>query len=267
MSDITQEIFSDKIDDPEFAMRTDIDRNALFELADNIKQNGLINPITVRPKNNRYEVVAGHRRFSACKINGMIRIPCVVRELDDNETFAVMAAENLERADVDPVDEANFIKEYMNKTGFDANDTAKKLRRSEQYVIQRLMVAEMPDYIKTYLKDGRLKLGVALALGQIENEIIREKWVHLAVEQGISVATAQFQLHDYKTNKSLYEGIVSESKDGGAAIVPKTIMFRCAIDDKEYDVRLCRTVIISEANYPLFGEFVRLYRSAPAEIS
>src|SRR3990167_7076615 len=104
-----QEIYTDIIDDPVHAMRSDIDRAELFELADNIKQNGLINPITVRPVGNRYEVVAGHRRLSACKIAGKIKITCVVRALTDAEGFAIKAAENLERVDVDPVDEANFI--------------------------------------------------------------------------------------------------------------------------------------------------------------
>src|SRR5574343_2047869 len=109
MADYVQEIFSDRIDDPKEAMRTELDRDDLFDLAENIKQNGLINPITIRPMGDRYEVVAGHRRLSACKIAGIIKIPCVVRELDDTKTFEVMAAENLERADVDPVDEAIFL--------------------------------------------------------------------------------------------------------------------------------------------------------------
>ena len=95
--EVVQEIMSDLIDDPVAPMRSDLNRDALFELADNIKQNGLINPITVRPAGARFEVVAGHRRFAACKIAGKIRIACVVRELTDDEVFAVMAAENLER--------------------------------------------------------------------------------------------------------------------------------------------------------------------------
>src|SRR5690348_15569483 len=102
MAELVQEIFTDRIQDPHAPMRTDLDRAALFELADNIKQNGLINPITVRPVGDMFEVVAGHRRLSACKIAGIIKIAAIVRVLNDQETFAVMAAENLERADVDP---------------------------------------------------------------------------------------------------------------------------------------------------------------------
>lgn len=256
MSEIVQEIFADMIDDPEHAMRSELNRDELFELADNIKQNGLINPITVRPKNNRFEVVAGHRRFAACKIAGKIRIPCVVRELTDNEAFAVMAAENLERQDVDPVDEAIFIQRYIEQTGQSVPEVAKTLRRSVAYVESRLTVGKMPDYMQAYLKAGTLKLGVALALFEIDNWVIRKSWTERAVEQGISVQTAQWQLHDYKTNKSMYDGVVDAAVPGTEAPAPKPIMFRCAIDGKEYDIRLCRSILVSESNLELFNAVV-----------
>src|SRR3990167_1508877 len=112
-----QEIFTDEIDEPEGAMRSELNRAELFELADNIKQNGLINPITVRPVGNKFEVVAGHRRLNACKIAGIIKISCVVRELDDQRVFEIMSAENLERDDVNPVEEAIFLHNYIERTG------------------------------------------------------------------------------------------------------------------------------------------------------
>jgi ParB family chromosome partitioning protein len=265
MSEIVQEIFSDKIDDPEHAMRSELNRDELFELADNIKQNGLINPITVRPKNNRFEVVAGHRRLAACKIAGQIKIPCVVRELDDNQTFAVMAAENLERADVDPVDEALFIKRYIEQTNLSVPDVAKTLRRSLAYVESRLAVGQMPDYMQEYLKSGTLKLGVALALFEIDNELIRKSWTDRAVEQGVSVQTAQWQLHDYKTNKAMYDGVMQTIAPGEDLPAPKPIMFRCAIDGKDYDARLCKSIIVSETNLEIFNAFVSEFRSVPSE--
>ncbi len=261
--EIVKEIMADLIDDPEHAMRTELNRDQLFELADNIKANGLINPITVRPKNNRFEVVAGHRRFAACKIAGKIRIPCVVRNLDDNQTFAVMAAENLERADVDPVDEAMFIIKYMEQTNQTIPEVAKALRRSISYVETRLIVGEMPDYMQQYLKTGQIKLGVALALVQIENEAIRERWTHLAVEQGISVATAEFQLHDYRTNRVMYDGIVKDDPNQINPPEPKPIMFRCSLDGKDYDARLCKSLIIYEENVPIFNAFADEFRKSP----
>lgn len=260
-----KEVFVDKIDDPKSPMRTEIRDETIWELADNIKQNGLINPITLKKVGERYEVVAGHRRFTAIKLLGHIKINAIVRDLNESEAFAVMASENLERKDVDIVDEAKFIKEFMDKTGLDAKETAIKLRRSEKYVIDRLLVTEMPDFVQDYIKEGKLKLGVALALGQIENPVIREKWLHLGAEQGISVATAQYQAQDYKANKNLYDGIVEENSESNDLIPPKAVMMKCAIDGHDYDIRLIKHIPIYEGNITLFNTIVSELRKDTTE--
>ena len=267
MNDIIREIFTDQIDDPEHAMRTGLDRNDLFELADNIKQNGLINPITVRPKNGRYEVVAGHRRFSACKIAGIIKIQCCVRELDDNQTFAVMAAENLERADVDPVDEAIFIQKYIEQTNQSVAEVAKTLRRSVSYVETRLAVGSMPDYMKEYLKSGALKLGAALALVQITKEDMRKMWVDMAARDGVSVAQAEYWLHGWKMNLLPGGSDCDTPPDGFVPGETRTVMFECALDGKKYDVRLFKTAMIYEGNFDLFNAIVKEIRSSPEPVS
>lgn len=281
-----KQIFTDQIDDPRDAMRTDMDRDALFELAGNIKQNGLINPITVRPieiqirdgveyrvavhsgdtvgPNIRYEVVAGHRRLTACKIAGLIKINCVVRDLDDKQTFEVMAAENLERADVDPVDEAIFITKYMEQSGKNITDVAASLKRSVAYVKSRLSVGQMPEYMQEYLKEGKLKLGVALVLSEITDERTRQVWTDLAVRDGANVAQAEFWLYDFK-RQLLPGGTLSETPpEGFTPEAPQAVMFTCAIDGQKYDARMFRSVMVYEENLPIFNEFVSAFRN-PAD--
>ena len=256
MHEEIREIFTDQIDDPKDAMRTDLDRDGLFDLANNIKANGLINPITVRPVGDRYEVVAGHRRLSACKIAGKIKISCVVRELDDKQTFEVMAAENLERADVDPVDEAIFITNYMDKTGKTVQEVATSLKRSVAYVQSRLEVGRMPEYMQHFLKCGELKLGVALVLAKIDNESTRELWTGIAVRDGASIAQAEYWLYDYNRQK-LPGGILSDLPPGDfVPDAPQITMFECAVDGQKYDARLFRTVMIYEGNLEIFNAFV-----------
>lgn len=263
--EIIREISSDLIDDPADAMRSELDRESLFNLADNIKQNGLINPITVRPVGLRYEVVAGHRRLSACKIAGIIKIKCVVRDLDDNKTFEIMAAENLERADVDPVDEANFLTKYIQKTGKTVSEVAKSIRRSISYVENRLSIGGMPDYMQDYLKTGQLKLGVALALVQITDETMRKVWCEMAVRDGVSVAQAEFWLYGWKMNR-LPGGTFSELPPTGfEASTPQTVMFECAIDGKKYDSRMFKSVMIYEGNLAFFDAVIREFRNTEAE--
>lgn len=257
-----QEISIDMIDDPQNAMRTEIDRNGLWELADNIKQNGLINPITVRPKGERYEVVAGHRRLSACKIAGKIKIQCVVRDLDDNKTFEVMASENLERQDVDPVDEAIFISQFIEQTGKTVAEVAKSLRRSVAYVESRLSIGMMPDYLQGYLKTSQLKLGVALALAQIDNDNIRRVWTEQAVRDGVSVAQAEYWLHGYRVNKLPGGELSEEPPEGYTPDAPSVVLFTCFVDGKKYDARLFRSVMIYEKNLPLLEEIVAEIRKS-----
>ncbi len=259
-----KEIYTDQIDDPRDAMRTDMNRDALFELAGNIKQNGLINPITVRPVGERFEVVAGHRRLTACKIAGLIKINCVVRDLNDKQTFEVMAAENLERADVDPVDEAIFITKYMEQSGKNITDVAASLKRSVAYVKSRLSVGQMPEYMQEYLKEGKLKLGVALVLSEITDERTRQVWTDLAVRDGANVAQAEFWLYDFK-RQLLPGGTLSETPpEGFTPEAPQAVMFTCAIDGQKYDARMFRSVMVYEGNLEIFNEFVSAFRN-PAD--
>lgn len=251
-----KEISHDLIDDPVDAMRSELDRDSLFDLANNIKQNGLINPITVRPRGSRFEVVAGHRRLSACKIAGIIKIQCVVRELDDKQSFEVMAAENLERTDVDPVDEAIFLTKYIEKTGKTIQEVASSIKRSVAYVESRLAIGQMPDYMQNHLKNGGIKLGVALALVQIEDDRMRRVWVEMAARDGVSVAQAEYWLHGWKMNQ-LPGGVLSDVPPGGFQNdAPVSVKFECAIDGKKYDARLFKTVMIYEENLPIFNAFV-----------
>jgi ParB family chromosome partitioning protein len=263
--DTILEIFTDQIDDPKDAMRTELDRDGLFDLAENIKANGLINPITVRRKGDRYEVVAGHRRLSACKIAGKIKVSCVVRDLDDRQTFEVMAAENLERADVDPVDEAIFITKYKEKTGKSDSEIAESVKRSTAWVQSRLAIGEMPDYMQHYLKTGELKLGVALALAQIDDERTCKLWTEIAVRDGANVRLAEHWLYEFNRQK-LPGGTLSDTPPSDSPeSTPFIVKFRCYIDGQEYDARQFRTVMIHESNMDILNAFVEELNKEPSE--
>lgn len=264
MSETIHEIYTDQIDDPKNAMRTELDRDELFDLAENIKANGLINPITVRPVGDRYEVVAGHRRLSACKIAGKIKIACVVRELDEKQTFEVMAAENLERADVDPLDEAIFITNYKEKTGKTDQEVSQSVKRSVAWVQSRLAIGEMPEYMQSYLKSGELKLGVALALSQIDDERTRKMWTEIAVRDGANVRLAEHWLYEFNRQK-LPGGTLSDTPPSSDELTaPSVVNFTCYIDRKQYDARQFRTIMIHESNLPLLDAFVEELNSEPA---
>src|SRR3990167_5538353 len=193
-----EELFLHQIKLPPTNMRTEIDRDEIFELAADIKKIGLISPITVRPKDGAYELVAGQRRYLAHQFGNIHKIKCVIKELTDDEALQIMTSENLNRVDVNPVDEANHVARLMTAYKGDIKKVAHLVGRSEQWVNDRLAIGTMPDYMQEFLAKKQLKIGVALILNQITDESYRKMWTLQAVKDGVSVPMAQYWLYDFK---------------------------------------------------------------------
>lgn len=222
-----REIYSDQIIEPLEAMRTDFDMDKLFELAESIKEHGLINPITVRPSGDKYEIVAGHRRFRACGIASIVRIPCVVRQMSDGELLAMRAHENLFRDDIDPVDEALYVGKLVGSDDSKVVAVAKSLNRSVQWVEDRLNILTYPDYFLPSLKAGKVKMGVAKALAQIEDETYREMFFNNAVRDGMTVFQADYYLAQWKGGLFKKGEEILPPDSGSGSSVPVVIRQRC----------------------------------------
>ena len=266
----TRGILLNQIDEPQFGMRTDIDRDEIFDLANDIKKNGLINPITVRPikvdgvpfaewrkehptlhtANSfcQYEVVAGHRRLLAHRYGGIVSIKCVVRELTDDEAFAIMTSENLARTDVHPVDEATHTKRLWEMWKGDVAKVCDIVNRSRDWVESRLVIADMPEDLKQELRTGKIKLGVALALAEITDDLDRVACLKMAVSQGASVVVAQYWLAQWRAGLFGHatENIVPDSNapNGGRRVV----MLRCSVDGKEHPAEDCTSLLVARKN-------------------
>lgn len=197
--DQIKEIYADKILEPVEAMRTSFDRDKLYELSESIASQGLINPITVRPVGDKFEIVAGNRRFRACKMAGIILIPCVVRTMTDYEVLSLRAHENLFRDDIDPVDEAIYIGKLVGEDETKIVEVAKMVNRSQQWVEDRLGILQYPEYFLPPLKEGRVKIGVAKALAQIQDETYREMFFNNALRDGMAIWQAEYYLAQWKS--------------------------------------------------------------------
>lgn len=216
------------ISDPVSPMRTDLDADTIKELAESVKRHGLINPITVRPTPKGYEVVAGHRRFKACQLIGLPEIPCIIKELNDMQVVEIMAAENLERQDVDPVDEALFIGRLLNLPGMDINTVANKLNRSELWVQERLDILDYPDYLVIAVKQGTIKLGVAKWLARIGEETYRKMYAESAIKNGMSVLQAQYAFRQYEVGVMPNLDQLEEAAEAAFAGEPPKVRAMCA---------------------------------------
>lgn len=260
-----QEIFTDQISLPQDNMREHIDRDELFELAEDIKKNGLISPITIRPKNGKYELVAGQRRYLAHQIGGILKIKCLVRELSDDEALAIMTSENLARVDVNPVDEAKHITRLMQVNDNDIKKVMHIVGRGERWVRDRIAIGEMPDYMQELLANKEIKIGVALVLNQITDDEMRRMWTFQAARDGVSVPMAEYWLADFKA-RLLPNGELPKTDDGQNTFAPpQAVMFTCAIDGQKYDTRTLRSIVVYEGNLDIFNAFVSEFRKAPVD--
>jgi len=248
MSEQTQDIALELIDEPQHAMRTDIPRDEIFELAADIKRNGLINPITVRPVGDRFEVVAGHRRFLAHRYGGIVKIRCIVRELNDEQVFSIMTSENLKREEVNYVDEAIHVSRLMNMHNEDIAKVADIVGRSKDWVETRMLVFRMPDTMKAALREKKIKLGVATALMEITDDFDRQTCLEMAISQGASAVIAQYWVAQWKAglfgrntgNMELDEDV----PEGERA----KVQLRCSIDGELHDAREFTTFLVWNNN-------------------
>lgn len=264
MENIT-ELFTDQIKLPANNMREHIDRDEIFELADDIKKNGLISPIMVRPVADGFELVAGQRRYLAHQFAGILKIKCVVRELTDNEALAIQTSENLSRVDVNPIDEAKHVARLMQTNEGDIKKVAHLVGRGEKWIRDRLAIGQMPEYMQEFLAKKEIKLGVALILTQITDENTRQMWTYQAVRDGVNIQMAEYWLADFKRQLLPGGSLAVAGTEQVNLAPPAVVKFRCAIDGMEYDTRMIKSVMIYEGNLSLFNEFISAYRADPSE--
>lgn len=151
--------------------RKEFDEKALAELAESISQHGLLQPLLVRPLTlGGYQIVAGERRYRACRMAGLTEVPVTIRELSDTETMEIALIENLQREDLTPLEEALGYKVLIDEHGFSQDEVAQSVGKSRPAVTNALRLLKLPDSIADYLKDGKISAGHARALLTLETE-------------------------------------------------------------------------------------------------
>lgn len=159
------------------------DRQAIKELADSIRQHGLIQPITVRPVDSGFEIVAGHRRFQACKLLRWRVMPARIRALSDKDAFEIQLIENMHRMTMDPIEEAEAFKAYILDYGWGGvSQLGRVISKSEQYISSRIQLLRLPKEIMEEVSQKRLKPSLALELVNIEGD--RQKLIAQGIMDG-----------------------------------------------------------------------------------
>lgn len=189
-----------KIKPQEGQPRIKFDEAELAELADSLTQHGILQPLLVRPvshkgtKEESYEIIAGERRYQAAKMAGLDEVPVVIRDVDDDEAYRLALIENLQRSDLDPIEEARGYKHLSDAENLSPTNIAKIVSKSRSAVSNALRLLELPDQVQNYLVQGLITPGHAraiLAVPEDENRVaLAEKVVHdnLTVRQTEALA-------------------------------------------------------------------------------
>lgn len=185
------------IDRPNPPVRLAFNEEEIQALTESIKDKGILVPLLVRQLGERYEVIDGDCRLEAAVRLRYRQVPCVVRTATDSETHILRLLANLTRSNPDPVSEAIYISKAISSGVFTAEELAQKLNRSLSWVSDRLAIAGMPDYMQSALQEGKVKLGVALALNELDDDNVKRSWLASALNDGLSVKAAEDAVRDY----------------------------------------------------------------------
>jgi ParB family transcriptional regulator, chromosome partitioning protein len=140
-------------------------------LVSSIREHGLLQPILIRPLAHGFEIVAGHRRFQACRSLRWRFVPCKLREMSDKQAYELQLTENIQRKSMDPIEEAEAFRRYVTDFGWGGvSELAKKLGMSEEYVSHRIQLLKLPDDIRQQIFTERLNVSQAIELSNIPSE-------------------------------------------------------------------------------------------------
>lgn len=167
--------------------RREFDEASLQALADSIKQAGVLQPLLVVEKSGRYRIVAGERRFRAARMAGLDAVPCIVRDFTPAEQMEAALIENLQREDLNPIEEAAAMKQFMESCGYTQEQAAKKLGKSRPAVANSLRLLTLPETVRQDVTAGRISAGHARVLAGLEDEKRQVALAQLVILEGLSV--------------------------------------------------------------------------------
>ncbi len=172
--------------------RKQFDEAALSELADSIAQHGVLQPLLVRPIiGGGYQLVAGERRWRASRIAGLTQVPVVIKELSDTEAAVISLIENLQREDLNPVEEALGFASLMKDFNLTQEEAAQKVGKSRPAVANALRLLKLPEKVLDMVRENKLSAGHARAIAAIDDEKVLISTAELIIEKGLSVRAVE----------------------------------------------------------------------------
>lgn len=162
-------------------------KEALQELADSIKEHGVFQPIIIKKSIKGYEIIAGERRVKASQMAGLEEIPAIIREFTDEEMMEIALLENLQRENLNPIEESRAYKKLIETLNITQEELAKKLGKSRSYITNMIGLQTLPDSIQDLISDNKMSMGHARVLSKLENENQQKELAEKIINDGMSV--------------------------------------------------------------------------------
>lgn len=187
---VVEEIPIEQIDPSRYQPRIHFDERALQELAESIRQNGLIQPISVRQVADRYEIIAGERRWRACKIAGLEKVPCYILTPSENQAAEMSLVENIQREDLTAIEEAKAFVEIMSRSGMTQEQVARRIGKSQSSIANKIRLLNLAQEVQDAVVDRQLSERHARALLALPQEQQTAAY-HYIVDRGLNVRQSE----------------------------------------------------------------------------
>ncbi len=171
--------------------RKTFDEEKLDELAASIKEHGIIQPVVLRSTDGGYEIVAGERRWRAARKAGIKKLPCVIKELTDEQNMLVSIIENMQREDLNPIEEAEGLSRMIEVYGLTQEEVSKGVGKSRPYITNSLRLLKLSDEVREMTREGKLTAGHARALAGIKDYEKQKTLALKTVKEGLSVRSIE----------------------------------------------------------------------------
>lgn len=182
--------------------RKTFEPNGLKELANSIRELGVLQPLTVRRVKGGYELVAGERRLRASRMIGLSEVPCILTDADDQRSSLMALVENLQRWDLDFFEEAEGIKRLIDLYGLSQEEASRRLGKSQPAVANKLRILRLDEQTREIMRVNKLTERHARALLRVENAALRQEVLNMIIERGLNVAQTDTFIDELLTHKS-----------------------------------------------------------------
>jgi ParB family chromosome partitioning protein len=171
--------------------RTHFDEASLKSLAESIRSHGIVQPLLVRRRGDQYELIAGERRWRAARLAGISRVPVVIKEVPDDNLLEIALIENIQRENLNPIEEAQAYKKLIETVGLTQEALASRVGRDRSYITNYLRLLRLPDDLQQLVKEGRLSTGHARTLLAITNPELQRRIARQIIGGGLSVRATE----------------------------------------------------------------------------